>query len=54
MTIKTLLATSAILAFGATASLAEGCNWSKQQASMSCATGTVYDADTGSCKAVTG
>lgn len=53
MTIKTLLTTSALLIASATASLAE-CQWGKEQVTMSCASGTVYDAESNSCKVVTG
>ena len=54
MTIKTLLATAAITLVSATAGFAE-CQWGKAEtASMSCADGTVYDADTNSCQMVSG
>lgn len=54
MTIKTLLSAVALTAVSATASFAYECNWGKEQVTMTCASGTVYDADTNSCKVVTG
>lgn len=51
MTIKTLLTTSALLIASATSSLAE-CQWGKEQVTMTCASGTVYDAETNTCKVV--
>lgn len=55
MTIKTLLATAAITLVTATSGFAEGCQWGKHEtASMSCAAGTVYDAETNTCKVVSG
>ncbi|GGC02461.1 hypothetical protein GCM10011363_18810 [Marivita lacus] len=53
MTIKTLLTTSALLIASATATLAQ-CNWGKEQVTMTCSSGTVYDAETNTCKVVTG
>ncbi|MCK0166063.1 adenylosuccinate lyase [Jannaschia sp. S6380] len=54
-TLKTLLATAALLTAPGLAH-AEGCNWTKhEQVTMSCAPGTTLDADTGTCVAdVTG
>ena len=55
MTIKTLLATAALTLVTATSSFAEGCQWGKAEtASMSCGEGTVYDADSNTCKVVSG
>ncbi|MCL3882580.1 carbohydrate-binding module family 14 protein [Marivita sp. GX14005] len=51
--IKTVLASSALLVATATAGLAE-CKWGHEQAVMTCAEGTVYDAETKSCKALSG
>lgn len=48
MTIKTLAAAVA-LTLAPVLAAAEGCNWSKQQASMSCAEGSTYDHNTGQC-----
>jgi hypothetical protein len=55
MTIKTLLATAALTLVTATSSFAMGCQWGTQEtASMTCAEGTVYDADTNTCQVVSG
>ena len=55
MTIKTLLTTAAITLVTATSSFAMGCQWgSHETASITCAEGTVYDADTNTCQAVSG
>jgi hypothetical protein len=51
MTIKTLLTTTALLVASATAGFAQ-CQWGKEQVTMTCASGTVYDADTNTCKVV--
>ncbi|MFP7572143.1 carbohydrate-binding module family 14 protein [Marivita sp. S2033] len=53
MTIKTLLTTSALLIASATASFAE-CSWGKEHVTMTCSAGTVFDADTNTCKVVSG
>ncbi|WP_227267806.1 adenylosuccinate lyase [Roseobacter weihaiensis] len=54
MTIKTLAAAVALTLLPAVA-FAAGCNYGKQQeASMSCAEGSVYDAQSGICVATTG
>ncbi|MFP7672893.1 carbohydrate-binding module family 14 protein [Marivita sp. S0852] len=54
MTIKTLLTASAVVLVTATSSFAS-CQWGKAEtASMSCAEGTVYDAETQSCKTLSG
>ena len=53
MTIKTLLTTAALVVASATSTLA-ACNWGHEDAKMSCADGLVYDADTNSCKVVSG
>ncbi|AVL51627.1 adenylosuccinate lyase [Roseobacter denitrificans] len=54
MTIKTLAAAVALTIIPAM-SFAYECNSSKQkQASMSCAEGSVYDAQTGACVPTTG
>ena len=48
MKTKTLALALALLA-APTLSLAEGCNYGKHQQAMSCAEGSVYDADKGAC-----
>lgn len=48
MKIKTIAAALALTLTPALA-LAEGCNYGKHQQVMSCATGSVYDAETNSC-----
>ncbi|WP_439523491.1 chitin-binding domain-containing protein [Marivita sp.] len=53
MTIKTLLTTAALTLATATSSFAS-CQWGHEEAKMTCATGTVYDADSNSCKVVSG
>lgn len=53
MTIKTLLATAALTLATATSSFA-ACQWGKETASMTCAEGTVYDAETNTCQVVSG
>ena len=54
MTTKTVLVALA-LTLAPTLSLAMGCNYGKhEQQAMSCADGTVYDADTKSCVSTTG
>jgi hypothetical protein len=54
MTLKTMIA-AAVLALSPMAALASGCGWGKsEQASMTCADGTVYDAATASCVVVSG
>ena len=53
MTIKTLLNTSALMIASATATFAQ-CDWGKEQVTMTCTSGTVYDAETNTCKVVTG
>jgi hypothetical protein len=53
MTIKTLLTTAALTLASATSSVA-ACQWGHEEAKMSCADGMVYDADTNSCKVVSG
>ncbi|WP_147113716.1 carbohydrate-binding module family 14 protein [Tateyamaria sp. syn59] len=54
MKTKTVLVALA-LTLAPTLSLAMGCNYDKlEQQAMSCAAGTVYDADTNSCVATTG
>ena len=50
MTIKTLLTTAALTLASATAGFA-ACS-GHDQASMTCAEGTVYDADTNTCKVI--
>lgn len=52
MTIKTLLTTAALTLATATETFA-ACG-GHEQASMTCAAGTVYDADTNTCKVVSG
>lgn len=52
MTIKTLLTTAALTLVSATASFA-ACS-GHEEASMTCASGTVYDAVTNTCKVVSG
>ncbi|MCI5112099.1 MAG: carbohydrate-binding module family 14 protein [Marivita sp.] len=52
MTIKTLLTTLALTLASATAGLA-ACSGHEETA-MTCAAGTVYDADTNTCKVVSG
>ncbi len=55
MTIKTLLTTAALTLAMATSSIAMGCQWGKHEtASMSCADGTVFDANTGTCVVISG
>ena len=55
MTIKTLLTASAVVLVTATSGIAMGCQGGKHEtASMSCAAGTVYDAETNTCKVVSG
>ncbi|MEM8655860.1 MAG: carbohydrate-binding module family 14 protein [Pseudomonadota bacterium] len=53
MKTKTVLVALA-LTLAPTLSLAMGCNYGKEQQAMSCATGTVYDADTKTCVSTTG
>lgn len=48
MTIKTLAAAVA-LTLTPMFAFASGCNYGKEEVTMSCATGTVYDATTGTC-----
>ena len=52
MTIKTLAAAVALTLAPALA-FAAGCNYGKQDVTMSCAEGTVYDSTTNSCVATT-
>ncbi len=53
MTTKTLFA-AAVLALTPALAMAE-CSWGKhEQQAMTCADGTVYDADSNTCKVVTG
>ncbi|MGZ2257593.1 carbohydrate-binding module family 14 protein [Roseobacter sp. A03A-229] len=52
MTIKTLAAAVA-LTFVPALAFATGCNYGKQEVTMSCAAGTVYDSTTNSCVATT-
>lgn len=52
MTIKTLAAAVALTLAPAFA-FAAGCNYDKEEITMSCATGTVYDSATQSCVATT-
>ncbi len=51
MKTKTMLVAVA-LTLAPTLSLAMGCNHSKQQQAMSCAEGSVYDAEKGTCVVV--
>ncbi|SHH75936.1 chitin-binding domain-containing protein [Marivita hallyeonensis] len=54
MTIKTLLTTAALTLATATSGFA-ACQWGDHDtASMTCAAGTVYDAETNTCKVVSG
>ncbi|MEL6463334.1 MAG: carbohydrate-binding module family 14 protein [Pseudomonadota bacterium] len=53
MKTKTVLVALA-LTLAPTLSLAMGCNYGKEQQAMSCAEGTVFDADTNTCVATTG
>lgn len=48
MTIKTLAAAVALTIVPALA-IAEGCNYGKQQAAMTCAEGSTYDHTAGKC-----
>ncbi|MDW3182141.1 MULTISPECIES: adenylosuccinate lyase [unclassified Roseobacter] len=52
MTIKTLAAAVALTLAPALA-FAAGCNYGKEEITMSCAAGTVYDTDSKSCVATT-
>lgn len=52
MTIKTLAAAVALTLVPAFA-FAAGCNYGKEEVTMSCTTGTVYDTTTNSCVATT-
>ena len=47
-TLKTLLAAAALAAAPGLA-LAQGCSWSKQQMTQSCAPGSTWDATAGVC-----
>ena len=53
MKTKTVLVALA-LTLAPTLSLAMGCNYGKHEQAMSCAAGTVYDADTKTCVSTTG
>ena len=48
MTIKTLAAAAALIILPAVG-FAYECNYGKQQAAMSCAEGSVYDSQSGTC-----
>lgn len=52
MTTKTLFA-AAVLALTPVFAMAE-CSWGHEQQVMTCAEGSQYDAETNSCKVVTG
>lgn len=53
MTLKALLSAAAICVCTASAGIAM-CSYGHQQAAMTCAAGTVYDADSNSCKVISG
>ena len=51
MTFKVLLTTTALIAGSAFTAAAE-CSWGHEKQAMSCAEGSVYDADSNSCQVI--
>ncbi len=49
-----IIATTLLLTFGPTLSLAMGCGTKHEQQAMNCEAGTVYDAQTNTCTPTTG